>query len=221
MIKAVLFDLDGTLVNTLDDLADSTNYALSLHGFPTHETEKYKYFIGNGMQNLIESTLPENSRNDEIRQKVFETFFGYYKVHFLDKSKAYDGITEMLDVLKAEGYKLAVVSNKAQVMTDEVVLKIFGDTFDVVCGKREGYAPKPDPTLTLEIIKQLGVKPEECVFIGDSGSDAVTAINTGTTGIGALWGFRTEEELRLGGDRYIAGHPSEIPNIIKAIKNGI
>lgn len=222
MLKAILFDLDGTLVNSLEDLADATNLALSTHGFPTHDTEKYRYFIGNGMQNLIEVTLPENSRDDATRQKVFETFFEYYSNHFADKTKAYEGIKEVLTSLKEQGYKLAVISNKVQEMTSIVVNKSVGNNvFDAVYGKRENYLPKPDLALTLEVIKELGVKPENCVLIGDSGMDAKTAVNVGCECIGALWGFRTEEELRFNGAKYIAKEPAEILECIKEIENGI
>ena len=221
MLKAILFDLDGTLVNSLEDLADATNLALSTHGFPTHDVEDYKYFIGNGMQNLIEVTLPENSRDDATRQKVFETFYEHYSNHFVDKTKAYDGIKEVLLSLKEQGYKLAVISNKIQVMTSIVVDKSVGNVFDAVYGKREGYLPKPDPALTLEVIRELGVKPENCVLIGDSGMDAATSVNVGCECIGALWGFRTEEELRRNGARYIAKEPAEILERIKEIENAL
>lgn len=215
MIKAALFDLDGTLVDTLEDLANSCNLALTKYGFPTHDLEAYKIFIGNGMKDLIDKILPEDSRDEETHRKVFEAFFEHYSKHFADKSRAYDGLYEVVCDLKNKGYKVAVVSNKIQVMTDEVVKKCYGDLFDIVCGNREGYPPKPDPTLTLKIIAELGVKPEECVFIGDSGNDAKTAVNVGCIGIGVLWGFRGRDELSEGGDKYFAETPRELFSIIE------
>lgn len=217
MIKAVLFDLDGTLVNSLEDLAASTNYALELFGFPIHETEKYKYFVGNGMQNLIERVLPESYRDRDTREKVFKVFWNHYKEHYVDKTLPYNGINELLSALKDDGMKIAVVSNKAHEMTVTVVNRLFGDIFDTVCGKVENFPAKPDPTLTLKVIDDLCVKPSECVLIGDSGMDSATAVNAGCMGIGVLWGFRTEEELRTNGAKYIVNKPCEILDILKEL----
>lgn len=218
MLKAVLFDLDGTLVNSLEDLAASCNYALTFFGFNTHETEKFKYFVGDGMPKLIERVLPENARDNETKLKVLEKFLEHYKIHFADNTYAYEGILELLDDIKQLNLKTAVISNKAQKPAEEVVSKVLGDSyFDVICGKREGYPAKPDPTLTLEIIKELDVKPEECLFIGDSGMDCAVAVNSGTIGVGVLWGFREKTELLENGAKYIAETPNEILDIIKGI----
>lgn len=217
MIKAVLFDLDGTLVNSLEDLADSSNYALAKFGFPTHETEKFKYFVGDGMPKLIERVLPENERSEERKAQVLKVFLEFYKEHFADKTKAYEGIYELLQKLKGMGLKMAVISNKAHNMTIEVAKKLFPDTFDIVFGKKEGYPTKPDPKLTLILMKELGVKPEECVLIGDSGMDSKAAINANCVGIGVLWGFRNEDELLENGAQYIVKKPYEIIDIIKGL----
>lgn len=217
MIKAVLFDLDGTLVNSLEDLADSTNYALAKFGFTTHDTEKFKVFVGDGIPKLIERVLPEDKRDTETHKEVLEVFMNRYRSHFADKTVAYNGITELIDGIKSMNLKIAVISNKAQEMAAEVVNKIFGDVFDIVCGKQEGYPPKPDPALTLKIISDLGVTPEECVLIGDSGMDCATAVNAGCTGIGVLWGFRKEDELRENGANYIVNEPLQIIDIIEEI----
>lgn len=219
MIKAVLFDLDGTLVNSLSDLADSTNFALKESGFPTHETEKYKYLVGDGIPKLIERALPEGEKTEENKSKCLELFMARYREHYFDKTDAYDGIKELLFELKKQGLKIAVISNKAQEMAQKVVEKVFGDIFDSVAGKREGYKTKPDPALTLAIIKELGVTPEACVLIGDSGMDMAAAVNAQVTGIGVTWGFRTETELRQNGADYIADTPAQILNIIKEIQN--
>ena len=140
-----------------------------------------------------------------------------YREHYYDKTAAYDGIKELLCGLKERGFKIAVISNKAQEMAQKVVDKVFGDMFDTVAGKREGYKTKPDPALTLEVAKELGVSPENCVLIGDSGMDMAAAVNAKIIGIGVLWGFRTEEELRLNGAEYIASSPAQILDIIKEI----
>lgn len=219
MIKAVLFDLDGTLVNSLADLADSTNFALKGLGFPPHETEEYKYLVGDGIPKLIERALPEGEKTEENCNKCLELFMARYREHYFDKTAAYDGIKELLRALKKQGLKIAVISNKAQEMAQKVVDKVFGDIFDAVAGKREGYKTKPDPALTLEVIKELGVTPDTCVLIGDSGMDMAAAVNAKITGIGVLWGFRTETELRQNGADYIADTPAQISDIIKEIQN--
>ncbi len=220
MIKAVLFDLDGTLVNSLADLGDSTNYALSKFGFPVHEIEKYKYFVGDGMQKLIERVLPEDSRDEETKAKVFECFWNRYAEHYLDKTVAYDGIDNVIEALKQMGLKIAVVSNKADEMAKIVTEKIFGNVFDSVTGKREGYPTKPNPKLTLEIIGELGVEPQECVFVGDSGMDMATAKNSGCVALGVLWGFRKSDELLQNGADYLVSETYGIAETVRDINNG-
>ena len=217
MIKAVLFDLDGTLVNSLSDLAASTNFALTKFGFPTHETKKYKYFVGDGMAKLIERALPEDKRDMETINTTLDIFMEHYRAHYVDETVPYDGILELLD--KLTGVKKAVISNKADEMVIPLTKKLLGDRFDIVCGKREGYPTKPDPTLTLEIIEKLGVASNECIFVGDSGMDMAVAKNSGCVALGVLWGFRSEEELLLNGADYIAKKPAEILEIIKEINN--
>ena len=217
MIKAVLFDLDGTLVNSLADLADSTNFALEKLGFPPHETEEYKYLVGDGIPKLIERALPENEKTEKNKEACLSLFMARYREHYYDKTAAYDGIKELLCALKEQGFKIAVISNKAQEMAQKVVDKVFGNIFDVVAGKREGYKTKPDPALTLAVIKELCVTPDSSVIVGDSGMDMAAAVNAGANGIGVLWGFRTEEELRLNGAEYIASSPAQILDIIKEI----
>lgn len=218
MIKAVIFDLDGTLVNSLADLAISTNYALTKFGFPPYELEDYKYLVGDGMVKLIERAIPDDKLNDQTFKDVFDCFMGYYRKHYLENTKEYDGISDLIENLTADGYKLAVVSNKADEMTKVIVSKLFGDkTFNAVTGKRDGYPTKPDATLTLKIINELGVTPKECVFVGDSGMDMATAVNSCSVPLGVTWGFRSTDELLRNGARHLANTPQEVFNIIKGL----
>ncbi len=219
MIKAVIFDLDGTLADTLADLADSCNFALSSCGFPNHPLEKYKYFVGNGIPKLTEKIIPEDKLNEENHKRVYTAFLNRYSEHYVDKTVPYDGILTTLNSLKESGCKIAVVSNKAQEMCEKVINKLFGNIFDAVVGKREDYPAKPDPTLTLNTVASLKVNPDECVFIGDSGVDMKTATNSGIKSIGVLWGFRTKEELLENNANYLAAFPEEIIDIIKEINN--
>ena len=214
MIKAVLFDLDGTLANSIEDLADSTEKALKKLGFAGHTLAEYKYFVGDGIPKLIERALPENKRDKETVNACLELFMADYRVHYHDKTKAYDGVREMLADLKKSGLKLAVISNKAQEMAEKVVKNLFGDIFDFVAGKREGYKTKPDPALTLLVINSLGVSPAECILAGDSGMDMAAAVNAGALPVGVLWGFRTAEELQKNGAEYLFSAPAEITKLI-------
>lgn len=217
MIKAVLFDLDGTLVNSLEDLAVSANFALQIYGYPIHETEKYKYFIGDGLLKLVERTLPEEDRSKDNINKLFQTVWKHYSENYVVNTVAYNGIAELLAELKQKGYKLAVVTNKPHEMAVNIVKALIGDAFDIICGKLDNYPPKPDPALTLKTMNDLGVNPDECVFVGDSGIDAANAVNAGCVGIGVLWGFRTKEELLHSGADYIVNNPFEILEILDKI----
>ncbi len=217
MIKAVIFDLDGTLVNSLYDLADATNYALQQNGFPIHETEKYKYFIGNGIPKLIERVLPEDSRAMKTKIQVKEDFFKYYSVHYADKTVAYEDVIDTVNKIKARGLKIAVVTNKADVMAKTVVKAVFGDIFDIVLGLSDSFPSKPDPASTLDTVKKLGVCENECLFVGDSGVDMQTGVNSGISPVGVLWGFRSREELMDNGAKYIIEKPYDLLNIIGEI----
>ena len=215
MLKAIFFDLDGTLVNSIDDLADASNAALAQLGFPTHAVDKYRYFIGDGMRKLIERILPEAERNDEMIDKCHKIFRSFYDKNYLNKTAAYDGIEEMLGKLKQEGYKLVVVSNKVDVMAKRIVEEIFSDVFDFTSGKVDNLPTKPDPTLTLSIMEEMGLEPFECAFVGDSGMDMKTGVNTGAVPIGVSWGFREKEELLENGAEYIIDAPIHILDVLE------
>lgn len=219
MIKAVLFDLDGTLADSLADLADSTDYALSVLGFPTHNLNEYKYFVGDGIPKLIERALPSDKKSPEIQKRCLDIFMEHYREHYHDKTRAYDGITELLCSLKKAGLKTAIISNKAQEMAEKVVTKLFGNSFDAVAGKREGFPAKPDPSLTLEVVKEIGLTPDLCALIGDSGMDMAAAVNGGLLPIGVLWGFRTKEELLENGAQYTVSEPKQIIDIITELNH--
>lgn len=219
MIKAVIFDLDGTLVNSLEDLATAGNHALNFFGFPTHETEKYKYFVGNGMSNLIYRILPEKSRDEETHKMVLDEFLKYYKLHSNDKTYVYSGIKELICVLKSKNIKVAVVTNKAHGPAAEVIAATLPNTFDLVFGQRPEIPTKPDPTLTLMAMEELGVAPNECVFIGDSGMDVKTGVNSGALPVGVLWGFRKADELLENGAKHLINEPSQLLGIIDEYQN--
>ena len=219
MIKAVLFDLDGTLVNSLEDLASCTNNALIKFGFPKRETEEFKYFAGNGMSVMIERALPKGSKSEENINKVLEAFLENYGEHFADKTYAYEGVPELVAELKGRGIKLAVITNKAQNSAECVVKKNYGDLFDIILGKTEKYPSKPNPDGALAVMKEFEVLPEECIFIGDSLVDMQTGVNSKALPVGVLWGFRTAEELRDNGAEYIISEPEELFRIIGE-KNG-
>lgn len=217
MIKAVLFDLDGTLVNSLFDLATSTNYALEQMGFKTHSNDEYCYFVGNGMKKLIERALPSDKTDEETFNKCFDIFYSHYKEHFYDKTIAYEGIEDLLIKLNQKEIMLSVISNKQHEMAVTVVEKILPKVkFHTVSGKQEDYPAKPDNQLTKKIIADMGVEPAECLFIGDSNVDMQTALNSGCKSVGVLWGFRTEEELVNSGAVHIVSKASEIYDIIEA-----
>ena len=214
MYKVVIFDLDGTLLNTIDDLANACNYALDTLSFPTHEVEEYKAFVGDGRYKLIERILPEKYRETEIINKVLALFDEYYEVHMLDMTKPYDGIIELLDNLIEMNLRLAVVSNKPHEFTIKVVKNFFNDRFKVIFGHRPNVPTKPDPATVFDVMKSFDVKPEECIYIGDSNVDIKTARNAGVKSIGVTWGFRSREELQAEGADTIVSNVSELKKII-------
>ncbi len=214
MIKAVLFDLDGTIADTLEDLAFGANYVLEQNGYDTHKTERYKIFVGNGIAKLIERILPESDRNQDNIQNFKKQFIEYYGAHYCDRTKLYDGVADMLEQIKAKDIKIAIVTNKAQPMADAVVNKLLGTGFCKVYGQRDDMPTKPDPTLTHLAMKELGVQPCECLFVGDSDVDIITAKNSGAYPVGVLWGFRSQEELKAAGAKTTISHPAQLLKLL-------
>lgn len=217
MIKACIFDLDGTLTNTLTAIAHFGNTALSHFGFDTFPEERYKKFVGDGRTKLIERMLDaQGALTDENYDKVCAVYDRSYEADPMYKTAPYDGIGELLRELKARGIKTAVCSNKPDNVVNDIVRKFF-DTFDCVFGVKEGGVTKPNPQCALAIARELGVEPRECLFIGDTNVDIFTAKNAGMTSIGVLWGFRDEDELKAAGADYTVLCPSDILDVAKKL----
>ena len=214
MKKLVIFDLDGTLLNTIADLAQSTNYALAALGYPTHEEKEYNFMVGNGINKLFERALPEESRTEENVLRVRKEFVPYYDQHNADKSRPYPGITELLDELQAKGLQLAVASNKYQAATEKLIAHYFPNIrFTAVFGQREGVNVKPDPTVVYDIPEITQITKEDVLYVGDSGVDMQTAINAEVTSCGVTWGFRPRTELETFHPKYIVDKAKDIAAI--------
>lgn len=211
--KIAVFDMDGTILNTLEDLTDSTNYALKSNNLPVRTIDEVRCFVGNGIRKLIERAVPEGSEEPLI-DKVFETFKEYYALHCNDKTCAYEGINELLENLKSRGIITAVVSNKADFAVQSLCRDYFEGLFDYAVGEKEGVRKKPYPDSVLKILERFGVMKEDVVYIGDSDVDFQTAVNAGIDSIMVAWGFRTEEFLKNLGADIIVHEPDEILNLI-------
>lgn len=192
----IIFDMDGTLLDTLDDLADSVNYALETHGFPKREKEHVRAAIGNGVGKLIECCMPEAFREDEYN-KVLSTFKEYYEKHSNDKTHVFDGMIEMIKKLKEQGATVAIVSNKIDSAVQELAEIYFPGLIDCVTGEREGVRRKPEPDVIFATLEKLDKSPKKAVYIGDTEVDIQTAKNAGIKGISITWGFRDPEVLAI------------------------
>ncbi len=196
MKKLAIFDLDGTLLNTLADLAKATNFALAQQGFPTHETDAYRTFVGNGINKLFERALPATQRDPETILKTRSLFVPYYNAHNADFSKPYPGIPTLLTALQAKGMKLAVASNKYQAATSKLIAQYFPTiTFQAVYGQRDEIPSKPDPTVIHVICKEANINEADIVYIGDSHVDMETGKNANVCTVGVSWGFRPRSVL--------------------------
>lgn len=214
MNKIAIFDLDGTLLDTIADLAAAANHALDSFGYPTHETNAYRFFTGSGLNMLFFRALPEDARNEEEVLKVRQAFVDYYRLHSEDTTAPYSGIRELLMDLSAQGVALAVASNKYQEATRELVAKYFPEIeFAAVFGQREGIPVKPDPRIIEDILLATGYSKENVFYVGDSDVDMLTAKGAGVKGIGVTWGFRPKEELQLHEPFAMADTPSEVARI--------
>ncbi len=196
MTKLIIFDLDGTLLNTIEDISGSCNYALDKCGYPTHDIKAYRYFVGSGIRNLILRALPEKDRTEENAIKVEEHFYPHYDIHKCDKTAPYPGMLKVLQTLQKEGKKIAVATNKYQEGADGVIEEYFPEIhFDIVLGQVDSRPIKPAPDIVYEAMNSAGVTPEETIYIGDSDIDMKTGLSAGVRTVGVAWGFREEDEL--------------------------
>lgn len=215
MYKHIIFDLDGTLLNTLEDLAAATNWVCALHGWPAHSVEEYKYFVGNGAPKLLERVVPPGvAVTDELRRVILAEFTERYNAHKEDKTTVYAGMPEALARLKGAGLTLAVLSNKPHEAAFPVVERYYPGVFAAVQGALPGLPVKPDPTLLHKLMEKLGASPADTLFVGDSNVDIRTAKNGGLTGCGVLWGFRTRAELETERADFIVETPEELAELI-------
>jgi phosphoglycolate phosphatase len=211
-IKAVLFDLDGTLLDTIDDIADSANYTLERFGYPTHPVGAYRYFVGQGADCLLGAIVPDSARTPENMSSLKKVYVERYNAHSLDKTRPYDGIAEAVDKLREAGLKLAVISNKPEEATKSTVLSTFPEgMFDFIAGAKPGVPLKPDPAIVRIVLEAFGISPDEAFFVGDTSVDLATAKNAGCPSIGVKWGFRPEEAE---GADFVIHDPSELPGLV-------
>ena len=213
MKKIVIFDLDGTLLNTLDDLADSTNYALSKFGYPTRTIEEVRQFVGNGVAKLIERAIPDGKNNSNF-EKCLSIFKENYAQNMYNKTAPYNGIIEMLSNLKSKGIKIAVVSNKFDLAVKELCKIYFDKYIDFAAGENEaqGINKKPAPDTVLSVLRKFSFSPEDAIYVGDSDVDIMTAKNSNMPCISVTWGFRDEKFLLKSGATILINAPSEIYN---------
>jgi len=217
MPKLIIFDLDGTLLDTIEDLANSVNHALKAFNFPVHPVEAYRFFVGNGVNKLLERALPEDKRNADFISMVKHEFIKHYFVHAEEFTKPYPGIAELIAKLAVEGYQLAVASNKVHDATVKLVKRYFPSVqFAAVFGQRDGFPAKPNPGILEEIITMAGVDKSEVLYVGDSGVDVATAINAKVAFTGVLWGFRPQKELEELGAVSFVESAEELYRLIKS-----
>ncbi|MBI4871709.1 MAG: HAD family hydrolase [Candidatus Riflebacteria bacterium] len=215
MPRAILFDLDGTLLDTLDDLTDSMNRVLSRRGLPQHDRDAYKYFVGDGAPILVQRVLPEGHRDEVTVQAILTDFRAEYALHWRVKTHPYDGAVEMLEELSRRKLVLAVLSNKPHEATVRCVEGLLpARLFSVVAGLGEGRAPKPDPVGALEIARRLDIDPADFLYLGDTSVDMRTAVAAGMLPVGVLWGFRSAEELRSSGARHLLRNPGDVLGLL-------
>ena len=219
MKKLVIFDLDGTLLNTIEDLGQAANYALERNGYATHSMASYPYFVGNGVRRLMTRVLPEDARDDETVERVLGDVLEFYDEHCTDSTKHYNGMPELLQDLRDMGVEMAVASNKYQRAVDKIIPYYFPEiTFVAVEGHREGVNVKPDPSVLFSILSQAHVAKADCLYVGDSGLDMETARRAGVDSVGVTWGFRSKKELVECYADVIVNNPVEILDIVE---NGI
>lgn len=211
MKKLIIFDLDGTLLNTIDDLGQAANYALNKNGFPTHSLASYPFYVGNGVRKLISRVIPDDHNNEETISLLLKDFMAYYDEHNTIFTKPYNGIPELLQQIRENGISLAVASNKYQSATEKLISHYFGDIeFVSVEGQKEGRNVKPDPSIVFSILGKAFVPKSNVLYVGDSGVDIETARRACIESVGVTWGFRSVKELTERYADYIVNSPTEI-----------
>ncbi|MBQ9991490.1 MAG: HAD-IA family hydrolase [Lachnospiraceae bacterium] len=207
--KLIIFDLDGTILDTLEDLHGSINHALSLSSFPHRSLEEVRSFVGNGIRKLVERSVPDSSSDDQLEQ-VYRDFISHYRLHCADHTRPYEGILEVICDIRQKGCQTAVVSNKADTEAKKLCQDYFPGLFDFVLGQRKEIPPKPDPAPINLVLNKLGISKEKALYIGDSEVDIATAVNTGIDAFYVDWGFRTASQLKAQGAEIILSSPREI-----------
>lgn len=218
MIDTIIFDLDGTLLNTLEDLMDSVNFALERQGFPLRNLEEIRSFVGNGIRVLMERAVPKDVIGTDTFEVCFKDFNDYYKVHMEDKTAPYDGINEMLKNIKKAGFKTAIVTNKVDYAAQELCNRLFPE-IDLVVGSVDDRPNKPAPDGAFYAIDTLGSKAGNTIFVGDADTDILTAKNAGLKSIGVLWGFRDREIIEAEGAEYIVETVNDLEKQLICLKN--
>ncbi len=216
MLKTIIFDMDGTILNTLDDITKSVNVSLEFHKLPLKTTDEVRLAVGRGALNLIKGVVPIDS-SDELIKSVYDKYQSYYDEHSNDLTAPYEGIKDLLKTLKDKGYQLAVVSNKHEYLVKALNIDVFDSIFDLSIGQTEGIPIKPAPDMLYRGLKLLDSTIDDSIFIGDSDTDMQTAKNAGIKSIGVTWGFRDEEVLVKEGAQFIVSSPFEILNIIEGL----
>jgi phosphoglycolate phosphatase len=215
MVRAVIFDLDGTLLDTLEDIGRAANRVLAAHGFPVHPLDAYRHFVGDGASALFQRALPDGLGTGETLERCLGEFREDYGRTWNVATQPYPGVPELLRALTGRGVRMSILSNKPHAITEACVRGLLPDwTFDVVLGHKEGAPKKPDPSGALTIAGTLGVPPDDFLYLGDTGTDMDTARRAGMRPIGALWGFRTREELIAHGAERLLQHPSDLIDLL-------
>lgn len=211
--KAVIFDMDGTILNTLEDLKNATNYSLRQFGMPERSLEEVRMFVGNGIRKLVERAVPSGTSEEKIAQ-VLDVFLKYYEIHSADNTSPYPGILELVEKLKKSGIKTAVSTNKADVPAQELGREYFNGIFDLIVGQQDGLKVKPAPDSVNKILSILDIQKKDAIYIGDSDVDVQTAKNSGLDFIGVSWGFRGREFLEKNGAKNIVDNANEILDLV-------
>ena len=209
--SAIIFDLDGTLADTLEDIADNMNRVLAENGFPPHAYDAYRYFVGGGLHNLVVQCLPQHAQTDDIIARCYASMISEYNKNCINKTRLYDGIPELLDTLSSQGVRMAVISNKADMLTQKICAVLLKNwKFEAVIGASEHFPRKPNPASALFVAQQMKIPPEKICYLGDSDVDMKTATAAGFYPVGVAWGFRPVKELLENGAKKIIQHPTDI-----------